>query len=511
MVKKWANWAFRQYYRMRYLRFQRRLRQPHLAQQQLLKGLLQKASGTEYGQRYQFAKITSPRAFAEEVPLTNYDDLKPYLQRMMLGERNVLWPGQVRWFSKSAGTTNDKSKFIPVTSENRRSCHLRGTWDTMMFYYHQRPMARQFAARTMLMGGSIQPYAEHPATMVGDISAIMISHMPWVARPFFAPDFQTALLPEWEEKLERLASYGARQQDIVMIGGVPTWTVVLFRRILEITGKANMLEVWPNFEVYVHGGVSFTPYAQQFAEFFPGNQVDYIEIYNASEGFFAVQDDLTRDDMLLLLQNGVYYEFLPMDEWDAQHPSAVPLAEVEPGKNYALVISTNSGLWRYLPGDTITFTTTDPYRIQVSGRMKQFVNAFGEEVIVENTDRALAATCESFQALVTEYTVAPVYFSGEARGGHEWAIEFARPPRDLSAFAEHLDLQLQQLNSDYEAKRYHDLALVRLHINQVPEGTFHHWMKARGKLGGQHKVPRLANHRTYLEEILRMAAEAPSA
>nr|WP_290926909.1 GH3 auxin-responsive promoter family protein [Haliscomenobacter sp.] len=309
-------------------------------------------------------------------------------------------------------------------------------------------------------------------------------------------------MANWEEKLEKLALAGARTPNVVMIGGVPTWTVVLFRRILELTGKSNMLEVWPKFQVYTHGGVSFTPYRHQFQSFFPSPAVDYQEIYNASEGFFAVQDKLDEEGLLLLLNNGIYYEFIPMSEWEQSNPKALSLAEVEVGKNYALVISTNSGLWRYLPGDTVIFTSVQPYRIKVSGRTKQFVNAFGEEVMVDNTDKALAEACLLSGAEVREYTVAPVYFQGNAQGGHQWIIEFVKEPADLQAFTRLLDLNLQRINSDYEAKRFRDLAMLPLSIQVVPNGTFHNWLRAKGKLGGQHKVPRLSNHRNFIEEIL---------
>lgn len=308
-------------------------------------------------------------------------------------------------------------------------------------------------------------------------------------------------MPDFEEKIERMARQ-CSQQDVVMIGGVPTWTVVLFRKILELTGKSNMLEVWPNFQVYIHGGVSFTPYRDQFRQFLPSGQVSYQEIYNASEGYFAIQNDFESGDMLLLLDNGIYYEFIPMDQWHQPAPKAVPLEAVEVGKNYAIVISTNGGLWRYTPGDTVTFTSTFPYKIKITGRTRQFVNAFGEEVMVENTDRALAMTCAQTGAVVLEYTVAPVYFKGPGKGGHEWLVEFEKKPSDMQSFSSLLDQNLQKVNSDYEAKRYHNMALEQLQLRPMPRGTFHQWLKMKGKYGGQHKVPRLSNERKYVEDIL---------
>lgn len=467
------------------------------------------ARQTEWGRKYGFQNLRSPEEFARRVPVQDYEGLKPYIKRMMHGERDVLWPGRVRWFSKSSGTTGDKSKFIPVPGINLRQCHIMGNRDAMALYYHRRPDATVFAHKAMIMGGSLERFSPFPATIFGDVSAIMIEHIPFFARPNLFPDVQTALLADWEEKLERLALAGSRNPEVVMIGGVPTWTVVLFRRILEMTGKAHMLEVWPDFQLYIHGGVSFSPYRRQFQEFFPSGRVDYQEVYNASEGYFAAQDQADPDEgMLLLLQNGMYFEFLPVEEWAKPHPQAIPLWEVEPEKNYALVISTNGGLWRYLPGDTVLFTSVRPYRIRVTGRTKQFVNAFGEEVMVDNTDKALAETCTATNASVAEYTVAPVFLQGAQKGGHEWIVEFDRPPKDLEHFNTLLDTNLQRINSDYEAKRFRNIALQRLRLHAVPRGTFHLWLRAKGKLGGQHKVPRLANHRQYVDEILDLLKES---
>jgi len=501
-MRGFVNSFFHRLYHYRYHLIRSYMDNPHRIQNAQLQELLLFAADTEWGKSHFFHDVQSPEDFRQAVELTDYEDLKPFISRMMLGERDVLWPGKVDLYSKSSGTTNDKSKFIPISPQNLYKCHMRGSWDTMTLYYHNRPQASQFADKSMLMGGSLSSFEAHPATTVGDVSAIMIQHMPWVARPFFIPDFETALLSNWEEKLEKLAQAGAKEPNVVMIGGVPTWTVVLFRRILEITGKSNMLEVWPKFQVYTHGGVSFTPYRHQFQAFFPSDTVDYQEIYNASEGFFAVQDNLDEEGLLLLLNNGIYYEFIPMSEWGQNNPKAISLAEVEAGKNYALVISTNSGLWRYLPGDTVIFTSVNPYRIKVSGRTKQFVNAFGEEVMVDNTDKALAETCLLTGAEVREYTVAPVYFQGSAQGGHQWIIEFVIAPADIEAFTRLLDLNLQRINSDYEAKRFRNLAMLPLRVEVVPAGTFHNWLRTKGKLGGQHKVPRLSNHRNFIEEIL---------
>lgn len=501
-MRKLINQCFRWYYQQRYLKIKRIVERPHETQRALLLQLLRAAEQTEWGRQFGYRQLKSPEAFARAVPVQDYESLKPYIQRMMYGEKDILWSDQVRWFSKSSGTTEDKSKFIPVSRQNLRQCHIRGTWDTMACFYANRPDARQFECKSMVMGGSLKPFAPFPGTMTGDVSAVMISHMPWVGRPFFIPDFETALLDDWEEKVERLALAGIREPNVVMIGGVPTWTLVLFRRMLELTGKSNMEEVWPHFQGYIHGGVSFLPYRKQFEAYFPSGKISYQEIYNASEGYFAIQDDFASDDLLLLLDNGVYYEFLPTEEWGSSNPKAIPLSEVKTGENYALVISTNAGLWRYMLGDTVMFTSLAPYKIKITGRTKQFVNAFGEEVVVENTDKALAETCGQLDVIVAEYTVAPIYFGAKSQGGHEWLIEFERAPDDLKKFAQLLDLNLQKINSDYEAKRFKSIALAPLKTKVLPKGTFHNWMKSKGKLGGQYKVPRLANHRRYIDEIL---------
>jgi hypothetical protein len=502
-MRKVVNKIFKRYFRYRKRQLDRVIANPHKTQYNLFRGLMQDAAGTEWGKRYGYQDIKNWDLFASRVPIQNYESLKPYIDRMMLGQPDVLWPGTTKWFSKSSGTTADKSKYIPVTEAALKECHQRGPWDTMTFFYDQRPDARQFECKSLLMGGSLSPFEQNPTIMRGDVSAIMIHNTPPYARPFLTPDFDVALMADFEEKIERMAKIVSQENDLVMIGGVPTWTIVLFRRILEITGKQHMLEVWPDLQGYIHGGVSFKPYREQFQQFLPGDQVSYQETYNASEGYFATQNDFSQKDMLLLLENGVYYEFLPVSEWDKPNPKAIPLEDVEVGKDYALVISTNAGLWRYQIGDTVTFTSTRPYKIQITGRTKQFINAFGEEVMVANTDEALAMACEAHGAVVSEYTVAPVYIGGAGKGSHQWLVEFERAPADLEAFATSVDQNLQQINSDYEAKRYKGMALERLHMQAVPTGTFFEWLKTKGKYGGQHKVPRLANHREYMEEILQ--------
>ena len=388
-----------------------------------------------------------------------------------------------------------------------RKCHIRGTWDTMNLYYSEHPESKIFSGKNFLMSGSLQKFAAHPETTYGDVSALMIQNMPYVARPFFEPDHEVCLMPEWEEKLMKMAEVAIRTDvapKVTMIGGVPTWILVFFRHILEITGKENMLEVWPAFEAYIHGGVSLLPYEAELKRYLPSDSICYRQVYNASEGYFGTQLNDGEEDMLLLLDNGVFYEFLPLEELNTTQPKTLTIGEVELGKTYALVISTNSGLWRYMIGDTIQFTSRKPYKFKIMGRTKQQLNVFGEEVMVNNTDNAIARTCKLFNTEVKEYTVGPVFMNKGKKGGHEWVVEFAHPPRSFTDFAKKLDRNLQMLNSDYEAKRYRSMALENLKLNVVPPGTFEKWMRLRGKYGNQNKVPRLANHRHFLNEILKL-------
>ncbi len=502
MVRKILNKGFKKYLNFQHRRVQRYIETPHPVQDAWLERLVQTAKYTQWGRTFGFKHIKNGDDFAKQVPVQDYESLKPYIKRMMYGEKDVLWSGAVKWYSKSSGTTSDKSKFIPVTSVNLKFCHIRGSWDTMSILYQNNPNARQFENKSLIMGGSLEPFQPYPKTKFGDVSAILIHHMPVVARPFYTPDVDTALMSNFEEKIERMARIVGQEKDLVMIGGVPTWTIVLFKRILELTGKQNMLEVWPNLQAYVHGGVNFEPYREQFKQFIPSSKFIYQEVYNASEGYFAIQNDPKEKDMLLLLDNGVYYEFLPMEEWGNENPETIQLKDVEIGKNYALVISTNSGLWRYLIGDTVTFTSTYPFKVKITGRTKQYINAFGEEVMVSNTDKALTLACEQTGAMVSDYTVAPIYLSGNQKGGHEWLVEFEKLPKNLNNFTNCLDQNLQHINSDYEAKRFKDMALEKLRLQAIPKGSFNKWLKMKGKLGGQHKVPRLSNNRKYVDDIL---------
>jgi hypothetical protein len=502
---KWlVNEVMKVTLKMQLQRVERYMQDPGAAQEEWFENLLFAARNTEIGRQYGFEDIKNPAQFAERVPVHDYDALKDRITRMMHGERDVLWPGEITWYSKSSGTTSDKSKYIPVPPSNLEQCHIAGSWDAMALLYNHRNDLQIFRRRNLLMPGSFASLPEHPQTRYGDVSAVLTQHMPFVARWFYTPDFETALLPNFEDKIRKVAETCSQQDDIVMFGGVPTWLIVLFRMILERTGKDNLLEVWPHLQAYMHGGVGFAPYRKTFQEFIPDDKFVYQEIYNASEGFFGAQCDFDREDMLLLADNGVFYEFVPMDEWEKAHPRTVLLEDVEIGKSYAILISSNNGLWRYQPGDTVVFTRKYPHCFRISGRTKQFINAFGEEVMVGDTDKALALTCAATDAVVAEYTAGPVYFgsSNNSRGGHEWIIEFTKPPANLDEFAELLDTNLQRINSDYEAKRYKGMALAPLRLRSVPKETFMRWMRERGRVSSQAKVPRLANHRDYIEGIL---------
>lgn len=474
-------------------------------QQQVFNNLVGSAQFTEYGKKYNFEKINSIADFKKHVPINDYDTLKPYIQRILEGEQNLLWSSSINWFAKSSGTTSDKSKFIPISKESLDENHFKAGKDVLTLYFKQFPQSQVMSGKCLVIGGSHQVNQLNADSFFGDLSAVVLQNMPFYGQLIRTPDLSIALMDEWEQKIEMMA-HTTIHENVTYIAGVPTWTIVLIKRILEIAGTKNLHDVWPNLELYMHGGVSFLPYRKQFEDFIKSPNMHYEETYNASEGFFAAQDDITQEGMLLFLNHGIYYEFMPMDEYGKEHPQTLSLKEVELHKNYALVINTNCGLWRYLVGDTIQFTSLNPYRIKVSGRLKHFINAFGEEVIIDNADYAIAEACRITGAVVNDYTAAPVYMTGESNGAHEWIIEFDNLPCPLDTFVTAMDKALQQVNSDYEAKRHKDIALRKPIVHIMPKDGFKHWLKDKGKLGGQHKVPRLSNDRKYLEEILPYVA-----
>lgn len=470
------------------------------AQREVLQDLVTSAQYTEFGRKYNFSKLFNVKAFKEAVPIHEYDDMKPYIERIMQGEQNILWNTPIYWFAKSSGTTSDKSKFIPISEESLQDGHYKASKDVLSLYYQFNPDSNLLTGKGLVIGGSHNINPMNNDAQYGDLSAVLLQNSPFWGHWLRTPDLSIALMDEWESKIEKLAE-NTINENVTSISGVPTWTLVLFKRILEMTGKQTMSEVWPSLELYMHGGVSFTPYREQFRHII-GKDINYLEMYNASEGFFAAQDIPGQDGMLLFTDHGIFMEFMPVSEYGKPNPQTVGLQDVEPGHNYALVISTNGGLWRYLVGDTVQFTSIRPYRVKVSGRLKHYINAFGEEVIVDNSDKAIAAAAAATGAIVNDYTAAPVYFSASHNGAHEWLIEFEQAPASLEAFTFELDSALKSINSDYEAKRHKSIALGMPVVHALRKGVFTDWLHSKGKLGGQHKVPRLSNERTYLEEIL---------
>jgi hypothetical protein len=480
------------------------IKYPEEVQAEWFKKLINTAKDTEWGKRYDFASISTEKTFAERVPLNTYESLKPYIEQMRKGRQNILWPSEVRWFAKSSGTTNDKSKYIPVSLEALEECHYRGGKDMLSLYVNNFPNTAIFEGRGLAMGGSHKISEINNASYYdGDLSAIIIQNLPYWAEFIRVPRKSIALMDDWEAKIEAMADFTI-PHNVTNLSGVPSWMLLLLKRILDKTRKEHILEVWPNLEVYFHGGVNFDPYREQFRKLVPSASMSYMETYNASEGFFGIQDQSGVNELLLMLDYGIYYEFIPAGEIDKDDPRTVGIGEVDTETNYAMVISTNAGLWRYIIGDTVRFTSLRPYRIRITGRTRNFINAVGEELIVDNAEKAIAAACEISRAVITEYTAAPVYFGDRNNAGHEWLIEFATPPPDLDLFTRTLDEQLKSLNSDYEAKRYQDMILRMPLVRPMPANTFYAWLKSKGKLGGQNKVPRLSNDRKYLEEILRM-------
>jgi hypothetical protein len=469
-------------------------------QREVLQDLITHGQYSEIGRKYGMKDVFRIRDFKKAVPIHEYEHLQPYIERLMNGEENLLWNTPAYWFAKSSGTTSSKAKFIPITDESLRDCHYQASKDVLTMYYNFNPDSDLLTGKGLVIGGSHQIHKVNEEIQYGDLSAVLLQNSPFWAEWIRTPELSIALLDDWEVKIEKLAQ-STINEVVTSISGVPTWTLVLIKRILEITGKSTIKEVWPELELYLHGGVSFTPYRDQFKKLL-GEGVNYLEMYNASEGFFAAQQDPSDEGMLLFLQHGIFYEFMPIEEYGKDDPQTIGLRDVEIGKNYALVISTNGGLWRYLVGDTIQFISKSPFKIKVSGRLKHFINAFGEEVIVDNTDKAIAIASLKTGAVVNDYSAAPVYFTEETNGAHEWLIEFEKAPANIDQFTYELDDALKSVNGDYEAKRSKDIALRMPVVHSLPKGIFNSWLKSKGKLGGQHKVPRLCNERTYIDEIL---------
>ena len=472
-------------------------------QREVLKRLIGTASATEWGIRHSYSAIANYEQFAQSVAVQDYESLKGYIDRMRHGEKDVLWKGGCKWFAKSSGTTNDKSKFIPVTPRGLRNIHYRGATDVVAQYVVNNPSSRIFSGKSLILGGSHAPNYNLPGTLVGDLSAILIENCPSLINKFRVPGKDIALLSDFEEKMDRIATLTSGM-NITNISGVPSWMMAVLKHMLDITGKEYIDELWPNIEVFFHGGVAFSSYREQYRHLIRNPRMQYMETYNASEGFFAIQNDPSDQAMLLMIDYDVFYEFIPFEELNSPNPTVLPLWEVEVGKNYAMLISTSCGLWRYMLGDTVRFTGKDPYKIVISGRTKHFINAFGEELIIDNAEKGLLKACSATGARILDYTAAPVFMDENAKCRHQWLIEFSKKPDSVERFAEILDDELQQINSDYEAKRYKNKTMQQLEVVVAREGLFNDWLKGKGKLGGQHKVPRLSNNRQHIDELLLM-------
>jgi hypothetical protein len=498
LINSIASWVLKQ----RIHQIELFLKYPHEVQDELLMTLIRASEGTVIGQKHDFASIKSYTTFSERIPIATYEDLEPMIELTRKGAQNVFWNTPIKWFAKSSGTTNAKSKFIPVSNEALEDCHYKGSKDLLCMYLNNNENSDMFLGKSLRLGGSSQIY-ENNNTYFGDLSAILIENMPIWAEFSSTPSSKISLMSEWESKLTAIINE-TKNENVTSFAGVPSWMLVLLNRIMLETGKENLFDLWPNLEVYFHGGVSFEPYREQYQKILPSNSFKYYEIYNASEGFFAIQDLNYSNDLLLMLDYGIFYEFIPMDTFGTENQKTIRLTDVELYKNYAVVITTNAGLWRYLIGDTVRFTSLNPYRIRVSGRTKHYINVFGEELMVENTDMALAKTCSKLNCEVKDYTVAPIFMKDKEKGAHEWMIEFKKHPENIIVFQKTLDENLQAVNSDYEAKRYNNMTLNELKVNVARNNLFYDWLSANDKLGGQHKIPRLSNEREYLEQLKNM-------
>jgi len=497
-----TNFIVKQYLKTRQKRIQRLIEEPHLCQTNTFQEILNTQKNTLWGEQYNLDSIKHPENFRTRIPIHTYEDIYTWVDKMVMGQADILHPGIVSAYARSSGTSNDRSKYIPLAQKMLKDGHDTASWDLLSTIYHHLPDTKIFVHKNLIMAGSVHRFKNNTDAIYGDISAITLNNLPPFSRPYYTPDFETALLDDWEEKIDRMVK-ACSKEEVTMLAGVPSWTLILLQKILAYKRLETMEQVWPEARVFIHGGVGFEPYRRSFDALFPSGNLAYMEVYNASEGFFAFQNDLDSDDLLLLLDHGVYYEFIPASEFDKDQPRTFTLKEVELGETYALVISTYSGLCRYRLGDTITFTSLEPYKIKVTGREQQYINAFGEELMVQIAESALAKTGEKHQAIITEYTVAPQYMEMTKQGRHQWLIEFEKEPASLQQFALDLDKELQSINSDYEAKRSYDLVMKQLLITPLPQGSFFKWMQLKGKLGGQNKVPRLSNNRNIIEQLLK--------
>ena len=498
IVNSIASWFLKK----RFHQIELFLKYPHEVQNELLLDLIDEARDTEFGKTYEFSTINDYKTFADRVPITTYETYEHLIERSRLGEQNIFWPKPIKWFAKSSGTTNSKSKFIPVSTESLEDCHYAAGKDLLCMYLNNNEDSQMFTGKSLRLGGSKELYQEN-GTVFGDLSAILIDNMPFWAEFSSTPSSKVSLMSDWEYKMQAIVDETI-QENVTSLTGVPSWMLVLLNNVLESTNKKSLFDIWPNLEVYFHGGVSFIPYVDQYKTILPKKSFRYYEIYNASEGFFAIQDQNNSSELLLMLDYGIFYEFIPMDTYGTKDEQVIPLSGVEKYKNYAVIISTNAGLWRYKIGDTVRFTSINPYRIKVSGRTKHHINVFGEELIIENAEDALKKVCHKTESEIVDFTAAPIFMKGKEKGAHEWLIEFKTPPQDLNYFNELLDNALKSLNSDYEAKRYNNMTLNKPTIHIARQHLFYDWLKQNDKLGGQHKVPRLSNTRDYIDELLNL-------
>jgi hypothetical protein len=501
LINSFASWVLKQ----RIHQIELFIKYPNEVQEELLMNLIQSSKNTVLGKDYDYASINSYATFADRVPISTYEELQPLIERTRKGEQNVFWESPIKWFAKSSGTTDAKSKFIPVSNEALEDCHYKGSKDLLCLYLNNNEDSQLFLGKSLRLGGSAQIYEDNN-TFFGDLSAILIENMPIWAEFSSTPSNRISLMSEWEAKIAAIINE-TKRENVTSFAGVPSWMLVLMNKMLEDSGRGNLFEIWPNLEVYFHGGVNFEPYREQYKKILPQRDFKYYEIYNASEGFFAIQDLNSSNDLLLMLDYGIFYEFIPMDTFGTMDQKTIRLADVELCKNYALLITTNSGLWRYLIGDTVRFTSLNPYRIRVTGRTKHHINVFGEELMVENTDQAIAKACKITDSEIVDYTVAPIFMIDREKGAHEWMIEFKKKPADIALFQKVLDETIQSVNSDYEAKRHNNMTLNPLVLNIARENLFYEWLKDRNKLGGQHKIPRLSNQRDYLEQLKNMQSK----
>lgn len=500
LVNSIASWFLKK----RFHQIELFLKYPNEVQNELLFQLLATAKDTEIGRKHEFSTITNYKTFSERVPISSYEEYQNVIERSRQGEHNIFWPNPIKWFAKSSGTTNAKSKFIPVSTESLEDCHYAASKDLLCMYLNNNQDSQLFTGKSLRLGGSKELYQEN-GTAFGDLSAILIDNMPFWAEYSSTPSSKVSLMSDWEHKMQAIVEE-TRDENVTSLAGVPSWMLVLLNNVLDATGKDSLFDIWPNLEVYFHGGVSFVPYIDQYNAILPKSDFRYYEIYNASEGFFAIQDQNSSSELLLMLDYGIFYEFIPMDTYGTLEQRVIPLSDVQVGKNYAVIITTNAGLWRYKIGDTIRFTSISPYRIKVSGRTKHHINAFGEELIIENAEDALRIVCNCTQSEIVDYTAAPIFMKGREKGSHEWLIEFKTPPNDIKAFNELLDTTLKSLNSDYEAKRFNNMTLNMPTVHIARERLFYDWLKHHDKLGGQHKIPRLSNSREYIDELLQLNA-----